>query len=107
MKVDQIRPELGQRFAEAVPDAVGRIATAPPSPESETKMAKKKSKIFPQEKRIAAREIFTTRLSEAQHNELQRLAALPDAQIDYSDCPETFPEASAIQRGRFYRLIDA
>lgn len=68
-------------------------------------MAKKKSESFPQEKRIAASELFTTPLSEAQHSELRRLAALPDAQIDYSDSPEAFPEASTIQRGRFYRPI--
>lgn len=68
-------------------------------------MANTTSESFPKDRRIAASDIFATPLSEEQHNELRRLAAIPEAHIDYSDSPEAFPEAVAIQRGRFYRPI--
>lgn len=66
-------------------------------------MAKKKSASSQPEKRIAANELFTTQLNEAQQRELRNLAALPDARIDYSDAPAAFVPASDVQRGRFYR----
>lgn len=41
-----------------------------------------------------------------QLEELRRLAALPDDQIDLSDLPELTPEQLArMERGRFYRPI--
>jgi uncharacterized protein (DUF4415 family) len=49
--------------------------------------------------------LFTTPVSDKQRRELQRLAARPDSQIDFSDAPEGSPRASDIQVGRFYRPI--
>ena len=68
-------------------------------------MAKKKSASSRQEKRVAASALFTRPISERQRRELQRIADLPDAQIDYSDAPEGAPLASDIQIGRFYRPV--
>ena len=44
-------------------------------------------------------------MSEKQRRELQKIAALPDAQIDYSDAPEAPARISEIHIGRFYRPI--
>ena len=68
-------------------------------------MAKKKSASSRQEKRVPAKELFTTPLSERQRRELRRIAALPDSQIDFSDIPEVEPPASGVEVGRFYRPI--
>jgi len=68
-------------------------------------MAKKKSASSRQEKRVAASVLFTRRLTERQRRELQKVAKLPDAQIDYSDAPEKAPRGSEIQIGRFYRPV--
>ena len=69
-------------------------------------MAKKKSASSRQEKRTQASELFTTRISEKQRRELQRLARMPDSRIDYSDTPE-IAQASppSMEIGRFYRPI--
>ena len=68
-------------------------------------MAKKKSASSRQERRVPASEIFTTPVTDKQRRELQRLAARPDSQIDFSDAPERQPQASDVQVGRFYRPI--
>ena len=68
-------------------------------------MAKKKSASSRQERRVPASEIFTTPITDKQRRELQRLAARPDSQIDFSDAPEASPRPSDIQVGRFYRPI--
>ena len=68
-------------------------------------MAKKKSASSLQERRIPANEIFTTPITDSQLREMQLVAAKPDAEIDFSDAPEVFPDAAEIQRGRFYRPI--
>jgi uncharacterized protein (DUF4415 family) len=68
-------------------------------------MAKKKSASSRQEKRVRASVLFTTPITEKQRRELQRLAARPDSQIDFSDAPEGNPRASDIEVGRFYRPI--
>jgi uncharacterized protein (DUF4415 family) len=68
-------------------------------------MVKKKSASSPQERRVPAKGLFTTPISDKQKRELRRIAALPDSQIDFSDIPEGNPQASDIQVGRFYRPI--
>jgi uncharacterized protein (DUF4415 family) len=68
-------------------------------------MAKKKSASSRPEKRVPASVLFTTRVTDKQRRELQRLADRPDSQIDFSDAPEGKPRASDIQVGRFYRPI--
>ena len=68
-------------------------------------MVKKKSALFPREKRVAASALFTRPLTDRQRRELQRLAKLPESRIDFSDAPEGKPRASDIQVGRFYRPI--
>ena len=50
-------------------------------------------------------EIFTTPITDKQRRELQRLAARPDSQIDFSDAPEGKPRMSDVEVGRFYRPI--
>jgi len=68
-------------------------------------MVKKKSASSRQERRVPASALFTTPINNKQRRELERLAALPDSQIDFSDAPERNPRASDIQVGRFYRPI--
>lgn len=68
-------------------------------------MAKKKSALSPQERRVPAKGLFATPISDKQRRELRRIAALPDSQIDFSDVPEGSPRDSDIQVGRFYRPI--
>jgi uncharacterized protein (DUF4415 family) len=68
-------------------------------------MAKKKSGSSRQEKRVRASAPFTTPITDKQRRELQRLAARPDSQIDFSDAPEGSPQASDVEVGRFYRPI--
>jgi uncharacterized protein (DUF4415 family) len=68
-------------------------------------MAKKKSVSSRQERRVPASEIFTTPITDKQRRELQRLAARPDSQIDFSDAPEGKPRMSDVEVGRFYRPI--
>jgi uncharacterized protein (DUF4415 family) len=68
-------------------------------------MAKKKSASSRQEKRVPASALFTTRISNKGRRELQRLASMPDSQIDFSDAPERQQTASDVQVGRFYRPI--
>src|SRR5437879_5123351 len=68
-------------------------------------MAKKKSASSRQERRVRASALFTTPISDKARRELQRLAALPDSQIDFSDAPEREPLPSEVHAGRFYRPI--
>lgn len=68
-------------------------------------MVKKKSVSSRQERRAPASALFTTPVTDKQRRELQRLAARPDSQIDFSDAPERIPRASEVQIGRFYRPI--
>ena len=68
-------------------------------------MAKKKSASSRQERRVPATALFTTPIADKQRRELQRLAARPDSQIDFSDAPEGGPRASEVEVGRFYRPI--
>jgi uncharacterized protein (DUF4415 family) len=68
-------------------------------------MAKKKSVLSRQERRVPASALFTTPISDKQRRELERLADRPDSQIDFSDAPERRPLASDVQVGRFYRPI--
>lgn len=68
-------------------------------------MAKKKSVSSRQEKRVPASALFTTRISEKQRRELERLAARPDSRIDFSDAPERQPRPAEVEVGRFYRPI--
>ncbi len=68
-------------------------------------MVKKKSALSRQERRVPASALFTTPISDKQRRELERLAAFPDSQIDFSDAPEGNPRMSDIQTGRFYRPI--
>jgi len=67
--------------------------------------AKKKSASSRQERRVAASALFTSPITDKQRRELQRLADLPDSQIDFSDAPEQHPRVSDIEVGRFYRPI--
>ena len=68
-------------------------------------MAKKKSALSQQEKRVAASALFTKPLTDRQRRELQQLAKLPDSQIDFSDAPEAKVRLSDVEVGRFYRPI--
>jgi uncharacterized protein (DUF4415 family) len=68
-------------------------------------MAKKKSASSQQERRVPASALFTTPISDKVRRELQRITALPDAQIDFSDAPEREPLPSEVHVGRFYRPI--
>ena len=68
-------------------------------------MAKKKSASSQQERRVPASALFTTPITDKQRRELQRLAARPDSQIDFSDAPEGRPRAADVEVGRFYRPI--
>jgi uncharacterized protein (DUF4415 family) len=68
-------------------------------------MAKKKSASSRQERRVPATALFTTPLTDRQRRELQRLAARPDSQIDFSDAPQTKPRVSDVEVGRLYRPI--
>ena len=66
---------------------------------------KKKSASSRLEKRVAASVLFTRPLTEKQRRELQRIAVMPDSQIDFSDASEGAPRASDIHVGRLYRPI--
>ncbi len=68
-------------------------------------MAKNRSASFPQERRVHASALFTTPIADKQRRELERLAARPDSQIDFSDAPERTPRASEVELGRFYKPI--
>jgi uncharacterized protein (DUF4415 family) len=68
-------------------------------------MAKKISASSRQERPVPASEIFTAPITDKQRRELQRLAARPDSQIDFSDAPEGKPRMSDVEVGRFYRPI--
>ena len=68
-------------------------------------MAKKKSASSRQERRVPATALFTAPITDKQRRELQRLAARPDSQIDFSDAPQGRPRASDVGVGRFYRPI--
>ena len=66
------------------------------------KVAKKKSVSSPRERRIPASALFTSPISRRERTELERLAAMPDSAIDYSDAPAVNPTSSemrAIRRG--------
>ena len=68
-------------------------------------MTKKKSASSQQKKRIPANALFTTPLTDSQRRSLEKLAAKPDSEIDYSGAPETDPPPSEVHTGRFYRPI--
>ena len=68
-------------------------------------MTKKKSASSPQEKRIPASVLLTTPLTDSQRRSLRKLAAKPDADIDYSDDAQAEWPPSEIHVGRFYRPI--
>jgi uncharacterized protein (DUF4415 family) len=68
-------------------------------------MVKKKSASSRQERRVPASALFTTAITDKQRRELERLRALPDSQIDFSDAPEGNPRMSDIQVARFYRPV--
>ena len=68
-------------------------------------MVKKKSVSSRQDRRIPASVLFAAPLTGKQRKELERLAELPDSEIDYSDAPEVVPRPSDIEVGRFYRPL--
>ena len=68
-------------------------------------MAKRKSESFPREKRLPASALFTSPLSDRERKELERLARMPDAEIDYSDSPAMKSRPARVQVGRFYKPI--
>ena len=68
-------------------------------------MAKLKSASSRQERRAPASTLFTTPITDKQRRELQRLAARPGSQLDFSDAPEGSPRASDVEVGRFYQPI--
>jgi hypothetical protein len=63
-------------------------------------MAKKSSVSSRQEKRVPASALLTTRISDKERRELQRLASAPDSEIDFSDAPK------GSQWSRRFRLAD-
>jgi uncharacterized protein (DUF4415 family) len=68
-------------------------------------MANTKSGSSRRERRVPASALFTTPITDKQRRELQRLAARPDSQIDFSDAPEASPRGSDVEVGRFYKPI--
>jgi len=68
-------------------------------------MAKKKSVSSRQEKRLPASALLTTPLTDRQRRELERLARLPEGEIDVSDVPESTARLSRAVVGRFYRPV--
>ena len=68
-------------------------------------MAKRKSASSRHEKRVPASALFTKSIAEKQRRELERLARLPDEQIDYSDAPDVEQSPADVDVGRFYRPL--
>src|ERR1700735_205550 len=68
-------------------------------------MAKNGSELSPRERRIPASALFPTPLSDRQRRELERLARMPDSEIDYSDAAAMKSVPPRVQVGRFYRPI--
>ncbi len=68
-------------------------------------MAKKSSASSRREKRVPASALFTSRIRDHERAELEKLAAMPDPEIDYSDATtmESFPPE--IHVGRFYTPV--
>ncbi|MGA3026948.1 MAG: BrnA antitoxin family protein [Bryobacteraceae bacterium] len=54
---------------------------------------------------MPASALFTTPLSDRQRKELERLAQMPDSEIDYSDAPAISSVPARVRVGRFYRPI--
>jgi hypothetical protein len=50
----------------------------------------------------SAKDFLTTPISERQRRELQRIAKMPDSEIDVTDIPEVNPRSSEVLVGRFY-----
>ncbi|HBY64489.1 MAG TPA: cytoplasmic protein [Solibacterales bacterium] len=68
-------------------------------------MAKKKFASSPREKRVPASEAFTRPLTPRERRGLVRLAAKPDAQIDYDSIPPATSLPEELFVGRFYRPL--
>jgi len=68
-------------------------------------MAKKRSESSPREKRLPASALFTHALPDRQRKELERLAAMPDSEIDFSDAPAMTSVPGHVHVGRFYRVL--
>lgn len=69
-------------------------------------MAKKRSGSSRQERRARANDLFMTPLTQQQRRELERIAHMPDAKVDYSDAAEMKNRPSGrVYVGRFYRPV--
>ena len=68
-------------------------------------LTKRKSASSPREKRIPANAVFTSRRGKRELAELERLAAMPDSAIDYSDVPAMKALPAQVHVGRFYRPL--
>ena len=67
-------------------------------------MAKKKSASSQREKRLPANALLTVPITDRERQALRRLAKMPDAQIDFSDAPES-GLTGGVEVGHFYRPI--
>jgi len=65
-------------------------------------MAKKQSASSRREKRVPANVLLTAPVTSRERRALERLAKMPDSEIDFSDAPEGKPILDA-QVGRIYR----
>ena len=68
-------------------------------------MAKKKSGLSRQEKRVRASDLFTTPLTNRQRKDLERLARMADSAIDFSDAPAMKTSPRRVHVGRFYKPV--
>jgi uncharacterized protein (DUF4415 family) len=67
-------------------------------------MAKKQSASSRREKQVPANVLLTAPITSRERKALERLAKMPDSQIDFSDAPES-KRISEVHVGRFYRPI--
>jgi uncharacterized protein (DUF4415 family) len=65
-------------------------------------MAKKKSASSRQGKRVPTNALLTSPITPRERRALERLAKMPESQIDFSDVPEN-KLISEVHVGRFYR----
>src|SRR5579863_3166906 len=56
-------------------------------------------------RRISAEELFSKPITEKQRRELERIAKMPDSEIDFSDAPVVIPKPSEIVRNPIKRLV--
>ena len=68
-------------------------------------MATKRSASSPRERRLPASALFTHPLSDRDRKQLEKLAKMPDSEIDESDIPEMRSFPRQVYIGRFYKPV--